>query len=95
MEITCRALHGSSPDLPVSLVRCSGGKEKRRGRASKERGCKLDPGERRGAETARRDGPFQVAPGKNWERGKASHPQKHLARDEPVVIRQCAHLFNQ
>lgn len=87
-------LCGSSLYLPMSLVSCSGGDEKRQGRAFQRRECKPDPGERLGAETTGREGPFQVVAGKNWERGEACHPQKHLDRGEPVVMRQCVHLFN-
>lgn len=88
-------LCGSSLSLSMSLVSCSGGEEKRQGRAFQRREYKPDPGEWLGAETTGREGPFQVVAGKNWERGEACHPQKHLDRGEPVVMRQCVHLFNQ
>lgn len=31
--------------------------------------------------TRKGDGPLQMVAGKNWERGEACHPQKHLGRD--------------
>lgn len=43
-----------------------------------------------------REGPFwMAAAGERWERRTACHPQKHLDRYEPVLMRQCAHLFSQ
>lgn len=94
MEVAGRALCGSSLGVPVSPIRCSVEKQKSQGRTFEGRGCKPDPGGRLGAETGR-EGPFQMVARKNWERGRACHPQKHLDRGEPVVMRQCVHLFNQ
>lgn len=94
MEAASRALCGSSLGVSASPIRCSVEKQKSQGTSFEGRGRKLDPGGWLGAET-RREGPFQMVAGKNWERGRACHPQKHLDRDEPVVMRQCVHLFNQ
>lgn len=80
--------------LPVNPVRYSGGE--RRIREDFLKGRIISWTLENGYELRQqgRDRPFQITAG-NWERGEACLPQKHLGKDEPVVVRQCAHLFSE